>query len=95
MPHELPYELIYPESYIRRARKFLRKRPGILLQYRKTLELLELNPFHPSLRLHSLKGRLDGLSSVSINLSYRIVIELIIEGNQILLVNIGQHDEVY
>jgi mRNA-degrading endonuclease YafQ of YafQ-DinJ toxin-antitoxin module len=95
MPHELPYELIYPESYIRRARKFLQKRPGILLQYRKTLELLELNPFHPSLRLHSLKGRLDGLSSVSINLSYRIVIELIIEGNQILLVNIGQHDEVY
>jgi mRNA-degrading endonuclease YafQ of YafQ-DinJ toxin-antitoxin module len=91
----MPYELIYPESYVRRARKFLRKHPGILLQYRKTLELLELNPFHPSLRLHSLKGRLAGLSSVSINLSYRIVIELIIEGDQILLVNIGKHDEVY
>ncbi|HLF31504.1 MAG TPA: hypothetical protein VI566_10820 [Xanthomonadales bacterium] len=91
----MPYELIYPESYIRRARKFLRTHPGILLQYRKTLELLELNPFHPSLRLHHLKGRLNGLSSVSINLSYRIAIQLIIEGNRILLVNIGKHDQVY
>jgi len=93
MPNEVPYELIYPESYIRRARKFLQKSPGILTQYRKTLELLELNPFHPSLRLHSLKGRLAGLSSVSINRSYRIVIELIIDDDQILLVNIGKHDE--
>jgi mRNA-degrading endonuclease YafQ of YafQ-DinJ toxin-antitoxin module len=95
MPNEVPYELIYPESYIRRARKFLQKHPGILTQYRKTLELLELNPFHPSLRLHSLKGRLAGLSSVSINRSYRIVIELIIDGDQILLISIGKHDTVY
>jgi mRNA-degrading endonuclease YafQ of YafQ-DinJ toxin-antitoxin module len=91
----MPYRLVYPESYVRRARKFLRKHPEILNQYRKVLELLELNPFHPSLRLHSLKGRLRGLSSVSINISYRVVIELIIEDDEILLVNIGTHDELY
>jgi len=91
----MPYKLIYPESYIRRARKFLRKHPEIVAQYRKVLELLELNPFHPSLRLHPLKSRLSGLSSVSINFSYRIVIQLIIEGDEILLINIGKHDEVY
>jgi mRNA-degrading endonuclease YafQ of YafQ-DinJ toxin-antitoxin module len=82
----MPHKLIYPASYIRRARKFLSKHPGFHMQYRKTLELLELNPFHPSLRLHSLKGQLSGLSSVSINMSYRIVIELLIEGDEILLV---------
>lgn len=91
----MPYKLVYPESYIRRARKFLHKHPEILVQYRKSLELLELNPFHPSLRLHHLKGHLSGLSSVSINISYRIVIELIIKGDEILLVNIGKHDQVY
>jgi mRNA-degrading endonuclease YafQ of YafQ-DinJ toxin-antitoxin module len=91
----MPYKLVYPESYIRRARKFLKKHPEIHNQYRKTLELLELNPYHPSLRLHGLKGRWNGLSSVSINISYRIVIELIIEGDEILLVNIGNHDQVY
>jgi len=91
----MPYKLVFPESYIRRARKFLKKHPEIHGQYRKTLELLQLNPFHPSLKLHSLQGRLSGLSSVSINISYRIVLELIIEGDEILLVNIGKHDQVY
>jgi len=91
----MPYKLIYPESYIKRARKFLKKHPEIHSQYRKTLELLELNPLHPSLRLHSLQGRMSGLSSVSINISYRIVLEFVIDGDEILLVNLGKHDRVY
>jgi len=89
------YGLIYPESYIKRARKFLRKHPEIHGQYRKTLELLELNPRHPSLRLHDLKGRLKAMSSVSINMSYRIVLELEIKGKEITLINIGSHDQIY
>jgi addiction module RelE/StbE family toxin len=91
----MTYKLIYPESYIKRARKFLKKYPEMHNQYRKTLELLELNPYHPSLRLHSLQGRMSGLSSVSINISYRIVLEFMIKGDEILLVNIGKHDQVY
>ena len=89
------YRLIYTDSYVRRARKFLKKHPQILGQYEKTLELLELNPHHPSLRLHSLQGQLSGLSSVSINMSYRIVLELIIQDSDIILVDIGNHDRVY
>lgn len=91
----MPYTLIYPDSYIRRARKFLRKHSEIHNQYRKTLELLELDPYHPSLRLHSLEGRLKGLSSVSINMGYRIVLELEIQDEEIILVNIGNHDQVF
>lgn len=89
------YRLIYTDSYIRRARKFLKKHPQIIGQYEKTLELLELNPHHPSLRLHSLQGQLSGLSSVSINMSYRIVLELMIQDSDIILVDIGNHDRVY
>ena len=91
----MTYQLIYPDSYIKRARKFLRKHPEVHSQYQKTLELLELNPKHPSLRLHGLEGRLKGLSSVSINMSYRIVLELEIKDEQIILINIGCHDQVY
>jgi len=91
----MSYQLVYPESYLKRARKFLLKHPEIHKQYRKTLELLELDPFHPSLLLHSLQGRLSGLSSVSINRSYRIVLEFEIREQEILLVNIGSHDRVY
>jgi mRNA-degrading endonuclease YafQ of YafQ-DinJ toxin-antitoxin module len=91
----MKYKLVFPDSNIRRARKLLKKHAEIRGQYRKTLELLEFDPYHPSLRLHSLQGSLCGLSSVSINISYRIVLELIIEGNEILLINIGKHEQVY
>jgi mRNA-degrading endonuclease YafQ of YafQ-DinJ toxin-antitoxin module len=89
------YRLIYPDSYAKRARKFLKKHPEVHSQYRKTLEILELNPHHPSLRLHRLQGRLSDLSSVSINMSYRIVLEMFIQENDIILVDIGHHDQVY
>ena len=91
----MPYRLIYTDSYVRRARKFLKKQPQIIRQYEKTLELLELNPHHPSLRLHGLQGQLTGLSSVSINRSYRIVLEFVIHDSDIILVDIGSHDHVY
>lgn len=91
----MSFRLVYTDSYIKRAKKFARKHPELKNQYLKTLQLLEINPYHPSLRLHALKGRLAGLSSVSINISYRITIELLIEGDAILLVNVGTHDEVY
>lgn len=89
------YRLIYPDSYIRRSKKFLKKHPDIRNQYQKTLELIEINPHHPSLRLHGLQGRLKGLSSVSINMSYRIVLELIIVDSDIILVDVGNHNQVY
>jgi mRNA-degrading endonuclease YafQ of YafQ-DinJ toxin-antitoxin module len=91
----MPYKLIYPESYIRRARKFLKRHPELQNQYRKTLELLEVDPTHSSLRLHRLKGKLSDLHSVSINLRYRITLEFLIEGEAILLVNVGKHEQVY
>ncbi len=91
----MAYNIIFPESYNKRARKLLRKHPEIINQYQKTLELLEVDPYHPSLRLHSLEGRLKGLSSVSINMSYRIVLEMVISDDEILLVNVGSHDQVY
>ena len=89
------YTIIYPESYIKRARRFLAKHPALTRQYGKTLELLEINPFHSSLRLHPLKGRLTGLHAVSINVSYRITLEFIINEKEIILVNVGSHEEVY
>jgi mRNA-degrading endonuclease YafQ of YafQ-DinJ toxin-antitoxin module len=59
------------------------------------LQLLEANPFHPSLRLHALRGKLQGVHSVSINLSYRITLELLIQDGQIIPVNVGDHDAIY
>jgi mRNA-degrading endonuclease YafQ of YafQ-DinJ toxin-antitoxin module len=91
----MAHKLVFVESYTRRASRFIRKHPEVRRQYEKTLQLLELDPFHPSLRLHKLKGRLSDLHSVSINLSYRITLEFLIEGQTIIPIAIGSHDEVY
>jgi len=88
-------KIIYTESYIKRARKFIGQHPEILSQYEKMLKLLELNPSHPSLRLHKLKGRLEKLYSVSVNISYMICIDFVIEEDKIIPIDIGKHDDVY
>jgi mRNA-degrading endonuclease YafQ of YafQ-DinJ toxin-antitoxin module len=89
------YQLIYTESYNKRAKKFLQKHPHLIEIYKKTLKFLELNPHHPSLRLHRLKGKLQDLYSVSINISYRITFEFLIQEKNILLINVGDHNSVY
>lgn len=87
------YKLIYTKSYIKRASKFVKKHPDLLSQYQKTLKLLEINPNHPSLRIHPLKGRLKYLYSISINISYRITLEFFVSEKEIILVNVGHHNE--
>jgi len=88
-------KIIYTETYIKRAKNFLKKHPEIISQYKKTLKLIEINIFHPSLRFHKLKGRLSDLYSVSINISYKICIDFIIRENTVIPIDIGKHDDVY
>ena len=91
----MSFRLLYTHSYNRKAAKFLRLHPDLLPQYEKTLKLLEIDPLHSSLRLHRLKGRLSELHSVSINISYRITLEFLIDEKTIIPVNVGKHEEVY
>ena len=89
------FTLVFTEQYNRRATRFLKQHPDLRQHYLKTLQLLQANPSHPSLRLHALRGKFEGLHSVSINLSYRITLELLIQDQQIILVNVGDHDALY
>lgn len=89
------FKLIFTYSYEEKVKKFLKKHPEAEKQYVKTLQLLELNPFHPSLRLHQFKtGSFEGCS-ISINLTYRISLEFMLTEKEILLINIGDHQEIY
>ena len=88
-------EILYTDSYLRKAGKFIKKHPDLISQYEKTLKILEINPFHPSLRLHKLQGKLSELYSVSINISYRMTMIFMIEDDKIIPIDLGSHDEVY
>lgn len=91
----MTYQITFTDEYDKRALRFLKRHPNVEKQYVKTLELLALNPHHPSLRLHALSGRLAGMHSVSINLSYRIKLELVIHDQEIIPVAVGDHAAVY
>ena len=89
------FRLVFTEHYKRKEIRFLKRHPELKQQYAKTLVLLEANPSHPSLRLHALQVKHEDLHSVSINLSYRMTLELLIQDGQIIPVNVGDHDAVY
>lgn len=91
----MPWALIFTDQYNRREARFLQPHPDVEKQYLKTLELLQINPHHPSLRLHGLSGKLTGLHSLSVNLKYRITLEMIITEQEIILINVGDHDWIY
>lgn len=57
----------------------------------KKEDIFKLNPLHPSLRIHPLKGKLLGLWSISLTKNYRIIFERIANGD-ILFHSIGTHD---
>ena len=89
------YKIIRTDEYFKKLKKFIKKHPDVLDRYIKTIELLEIDPYHPSLRIHKLNGKLRYYHSISITMKYRIVIDFIIKENEIIPIDIGTHDEVY
>ena len=88
-------QLIKDEKYQKREMKFFKRHQNLIGKYEEVLKILKENHTDKSLRLHPLKGKLQGFHSVRLTYEYRIVLILIIEKNQIVLVDIGTHDAVY
>jgi len=63
------------------------------------LRQLALDPFEPSLHTHRLKGDLAGIWACIVDYDSRILFEFVhspdSDEEQILLLNMGTHDEVY
>ncbi len=85
--------LLPTRHFSARVKKLITKNSSFDAKIDKTLQLLQLSPRHPSLRLHKLTGEHVNEWSVSVNRSIRIIFRYIPQG--ILLVDIGTHDEVY
>jgi mRNA-degrading endonuclease YafQ of YafQ-DinJ toxin-antitoxin module len=89
------YSLVTTKYFLKRSRKFFRKHPEVKPRFAEAAEGLKTDPFQPHLRLHPLKGQLKGLYSVSITYEHRITLTLKITEKEIILLDIGSHDEVY
>jgi len=91
----MSWTLVTTASFDRRARKFLTRHPDLRPRLAETLEKLRADPFESGLRLHPLTGKLQGLQAVSLTYSTRITLTLQITEHEIVLLDIGSHDEVY
>ena len=89
------YQLVWTNTFLRTARKFLKKNPDLRGEFERTLNQLENDPNHPKLRLHPLKGQLAGKHAVSLTYSHRIVLVLALNEGEIVLLDVGTHDQAY
>ena len=82
-------------TFEKKAKKFFKKHPDLKEKFKDILKKLQNDPFEPSLKTHKLKGALESFYACSLTFEYRLILLLKIEENQIVLINIGTHDEVY
>ena len=89
------FTLITTEYFLRRARKFLKKHPDLREHFAQVTADLQQNPFAPHLDYHQLSGKLKGIQAVRLTNSYHITLTIVITEKEIILLDIGSHDEVY
>ena len=87
---------LYRTKYFQKIeKKFFKKHQNLLQKYGTVLKLLQENPFENSLKTHKLKGDLAEYYACSLNYEFRIILTIKIINDEVYLVNIGSHDEVY
>lgn len=89
------YVITTPERFLRQARRFFKKHPDLKPRFAKVISQLQDDPFQSGLALHPLSGKLSGCHAVSLTYSYRITLTLLITEKEIILLDVGSHDEVY
>lgn len=90
---------VWSKAFLRAYRRLIRRRPDQREEIEKTLRLLLADPFAPQLETHKLKGKLSGTWACSAGYDLRIIFEFVKEkedvDEDIFLIEIGTHDEVY
>jgi len=90
--------LIWSNTFLRAFKRLMRKHPDLRKEIEETLELLMQDPFMPQLETHKLKGKLLGSWACSVGYNFRIIFDFVESKqneNDIFLITMGTHDEVY
>jgi len=91
--------LIWGKTFLRAFRRTIKKHPELRNDLEETLRLLAENPFASRLATHKLKGKLSGSWACSAGYELRIVFDFVkstsSQEDDIFLIEIGTHDEVY
>lgn len=95
-------QLLWSPRFIRDFKRLVRRNPQLRPLIEQTLQQLAVDPFHPSLHTHKLKGDLSDVWACSIDYSNRILFEFVrnldsddSDEEAIFLLTLGSHNEVY
>jgi addiction module RelE/StbE family toxin len=92
-------ELLWSKVFLRSLRRTVKRQPHVLSDIEATLRLLQADPFAMQLATHKLKGRLAGTWACSAGYDLRILFEFVpnpeTKEEDLFLIEIGTHDEVY
>ena len=92
-------KLIWSKTFIRIFKRKIRRQPELRVTVEQTLRLLSENPFYPALHSHKLKGALKGCWACTVDYDNRILFDIIknskTDEDEILLLTMGTHDDVY
>jgi addiction module RelE/StbE family toxin len=89
------YTLVWSTGFTRSAEKIVKRHPELRDKFAAILRELENDPFQPHLKYHQLGGNFKGIQAVSITYSYRITLTIVVTDREIILLDVGSHDEVY
>lgn len=88
------FTIVATRHFLRRARKFLKRHPDLQERFAQIVDDLKQDPFAPHLAYH-LGGKLKGVQAIRITDSYRITLTLVVFEKEIILLDVGSHDELY
>lgn len=80
------------ETFVRTARKLVKRSPQLVAPLATALELLESDPRHSRLKLHPLHGPLDGLWAVRVTYQVRLVLVLDDDRQEVTLLDVGSQE---
>jgi addiction module RelE/StbE family toxin len=87
-------QIAYESSFKRDYRKWIKNNPSKEKLLEKIIDLFILDPFHPLLKTHKLKGKLKECYAFTIEYDLRIVFYFEDESHAIFIA-LGTHDQVY
>lgn len=87
-------KIIWDQGFKRIYKKKIKNNNELKKRFWDAMEAFSKNPFSPRLKTHKLTGQLEGLWALSIDYDCRVVFQFI-DKNEVLLIDIGGHDEVY
>jgi addiction module RelE/StbE family toxin len=86
--------IVWDQAFKKKYKKIFTLNTELKISFWEAISRFSQNPFDTKLRTHKLTGKLKGLWSFSVSYDCRVIFRFI-NDTEVLLIDIGSHDEVY